>query len=121
MERCAPLSLRLSLGECGRCFNSKIREGVGGRMRAFIFRRGPLFAVNLPNSSGPLRPVYQGYGLTEDFSGRKRKIILALTNGDGGTANCKCERAHRRGWRNLRSRPVVMKGYYKEPEETRGP
>ena len=61
----ASLPLRLRWGIADRVVYSKIRDGVGGRMRAFISGGGPL-APELAEFLWAVGvPVYQGYGLTE--------------------------------------------------------
>src|SRR5260370_27561537 len=59
----APLGLRISWDIADRVVYSKIREGVGGRIRAFISGGGPLSRELAEFFWGVGIPVYQGYGL----------------------------------------------------------
>ncbi len=98
---------------------SKIRRGVGGRIRVFSAGGAPLapelaeffWSVNLP--------VYQGYGLTETspvVSANSPKVNRVGTVGRP-IPNVEVKIAD--DGEILVKGPCVMQGYYRKPEETR--
>ena len=115
----ASLSLGIMWNIADRVVYSKIREAVGGRMRAFISGGGPLSRELAEFFWGVGVPVYQGYGLTETSP----------------VVSANCPNANRVGSvgkpiRHVNVRiaedgeifvhgPCVMRGYYEKPEETR--
>ena len=114
----APSWLRLRWKIADRIVYSKIREGIGGRFRAFISGGGPLarelaeflWAVDVP--------VYQGYGLTETSP-----VVSANYPGTNkvGTVGQPIENVSVRiagDGEILVQGPCVMKGYYLKPEDT---
>jgi long-chain acyl-CoA synthetase len=114
----APSWLRLRWKIADRIVYSKIREGIGGRFRAFISGGGPLarelaeffWAVDVP--------VYQGYGLTETSP-----VVSANYPGANkvGTVGQPIEHVSVRiagDGEILVQGPCVMKGYYLKPEDT---
>jgi len=101
-----------------RIVYAKIREGIGGRIRAFISGGGPLshelaeffWAVGIP--------VYQGYGLTESSP-----VVSANYPGTNkvGTVGRPIEHVSVRiaaDGEILVHGPCVMKGYYQKPADT---
>ena len=64
-RRGSPSWLRLRWKIADRIVYSKIREGIGGRFRAFISGGGPLSRELAEFFWAVGVPVYQGYGLTE--------------------------------------------------------
>jgi long-chain acyl-CoA synthetase len=114
----APSWLHLRWKIADRIVYSKIREGIGGRFRAFISGGGPLsrdlaeffWAVGVP--------VYQGYGLTETSP-----VVSANYPGANkvGTVGQPIEHVNVRIAEDgeiLVQGPCVMKGYYLKPEDT---
>ena len=98
---------------------SKIRAGLGGKIRLFISGGAPLapelaeffWAVGLP--------VYQGYGLTETSP-----VVSANTPGHNkvgtvGRAIPNVQLSFSEDGEILVKGPCVMQGYYRKPEETR--
>jgi len=98
---------------------SKIRQGVGRRIRAFISGGGPLsrelaeffWSVNVP--------LYQGYGLTETSPVVSANVPGANKVGTVGKpiANVRVRIAE--DGEIFVQGPCVMKGYYLKPDETR--
>ena len=115
----APFLLRLRWGIADRVVYSKIRDGVGGRMRAFISGGGPL-APELAEFLWAVGvPVYQGYGLTETSP-----VVCANYPGANKVGTVGRPIAHVRvriaeDGEIFVQGPCVMKGYYNKPEETR--
>ncbi len=114
----APSWLHLRWKIADRIVYSKVREGIGGRFRAFISGGGPLarelaeffWAVGIP--------VYQGYGLTETSP-----VVSANYPGANrvGTVGQPIEHVNVRIAEDgeiLVQGPCVMKGYYMRPEDT---
>ncbi len=98
---------------------SKIRAGLGGRIRLFISGGAPLapelaeffWAVGLP--------VYQGYGLTETSP-----VVSANSPGQNkvgtvGRPIPNVQVGFAEDGEILVKGPCVMQGYYKKPDETR--
>jgi long-chain acyl-CoA synthetase len=115
----APFGLRLRWGIADRAVYSKIRDGVGGRLRAFISGGGPLsrelaeffWAVGIP--------VYQGYGLTEtspvvsaNYPGANKVGTVGRPITDVSVRIAEDGEIFVHG-------SCVMKGYYQKPDETR--
>lgn len=110
------LNFRWSLAD--RIVYSKIREGIGGRFRAFISGGGPLSREIAEFFWAVGVPVYQGYGLTETSP-----VVSANYPGKNkvGTVGKAIENVHVRiagDGEILVQGPCVMKGYYQKPEET---
>jgi len=115
----ASFGLRLRWGIADRIVYSKIREGVGGRMRAFISGGGPLSRELAEFFWAVGVPVYQGYGLTETSP-----VVSANYPGANrvGTVGRPIEHVNVRIAQDgeiFVQGPCVMKGYYLKPEETR--
>jgi long-chain acyl-CoA synthetase len=98
---------------------SKIREGVGGRIRNFVSGGAPLapelaeffWSINLP--------VYQGYGLTETSPIVAANLPPANKVGTVGRPIPHVEVRIADDGEILVKGPCVMQGYYRKPEETR--
>jgi long-chain acyl-CoA synthetase len=114
----ASSGLRLRWKIADRIVYSKIREGIGGRFRAFISGGGPLsrdiaeffWAVGVP--------VYQGYGLTETSP-----VVSANYPGANrvGSVGRPIEHVRVRiadDGEILVQGPCVMKGYYQRAADT---
>ncbi|MGH7837465.1 MAG: AMP-dependent synthetase/ligase, partial [Candidatus Binataceae bacterium] len=115
----AAATLKCKWGIADKLVYSKIREGLGGRIRLFISGGAPLapelaeffWAVGLP--------VYQGYGLTETSP-----VVSANTPGRNkvgtvGRAIPNVKLHFGEDGEILVKGPCVMQGYYRKPEETR--
>lgn len=98
---------------------SKIRRGVGGRIRIFMAGGAPLapelaeflWSVNLP--------VYQGYGLTETSPVVTANSPKANKVGTVGRPIPHVEVKIADDGEILVKGPCVMQGYYRKPDETR--
>jgi len=101
-----------------RIVYSKIREGIGGRFRAFISGGGPLSREIAEFFWAAGVPVYQGYGLTETSP-----VVSANYPGANkvGSVGRPIEHVNVRIAEDgeiLVQGPCVMKGYYLKPEDT---
>lgn len=102
-----------------RIVYSKIREGLGGRLRIFYSGGAPLakelaeffWAVDVP--------VYQGYGLTESSPVISTNTPKANKVGTVGRPIPNCEVRIAEDGEILARGPNVMQGYYNKPEATR--
>jgi long-chain acyl-CoA synthetase len=102
-----------------RIVYSKIREGIGGRFRAFISGGGPLSKEIAEFFWAVGVPVYQGYGLTETSP-----VVSANYPGTNkvGTVGKPITNVHVRIAEDgeiLVQGPCVMKGYYERPDATK--
>jgi long-chain acyl-CoA synthetase len=105
-------------GWADRLVYSKIRDGIGGRFRAFISGGGPLSREIAEFFWAVGVPVYQGYGLTETSP-----VVSANYPGTNkvGTVGKPIQNVHVRLAEDgeiLVQGPCVMKGYYQKPEDT---
>jgi len=114
----APWALRFKWRVADRVVFSKIRAGVGGRMRAFISGGGPLSRELAEFFWSVGVPAYQGYGLTE------ASPVVSANNPDAnkvGTVGRPIADVSVRIAEDgeiFVHGPCVMKGYYLKPEET---
>jgi long-chain acyl-CoA synthetase len=115
----APLGLRISWDIADRVVYSKIREGVGGRMRAFISGGGPLSRALAEFFWGVGIPVYQGYGLTETSPVVSANCPNANKVGSVGKPIRHVDVRIAEDGEIFVHGPCVMRGYYEKPEETR--
>ena len=115
----ASRGLRLSWGIADRMVYSKIREGVGGRMRAFISGGGPLSRELAEFFWAVGVPVYQGYGLTETSPVVSANYPGANKVGTVGQPIAHVSVRIAEDGEIFVHGPCVMKGYYEKPEETR--
>ena len=115
----APLGLRISWDIADRVVYSKIREGVGGRMRAFISGGGPLSRELAEFFWGVGIPVYQGYGLTETSPVVSANCPDANKVGSVGKPIRHVDVRIAEDGEIFVHGPCVMRGYYEKPEETR--
>ena len=115
----APLGLRISWKIADRVVYSKIREGVGGRMRAFISGGGPLSRELAEFFWGVGIPVYQGYGLTETSPVVSANCPNANKVGSVGKPIRHVDVRIAEDGEIFVHGPCVMRGYYEKPEETR--
>ena len=117
--RHAPLALRISWDIADRVVYSKIREGIGGRMRAFISGGGPLSPELAEFFWGVGIPVYQGYGLTETSPVVSANCPTANKVGSVGKPIRHVDVRIAEDGEIFVHGPCVMRGYYEKPEETR--
>jgi long-chain acyl-CoA synthetase len=114
-----PAAAKLKWKIADRVVYSKIREGVGGRIRTFCSGGAPLsrelaeffWAVNLQ--------VYQGYGLTETSPIVAANLPGANKVGTVGRAIPHVELRIVEDGEILVKGPCVMQGYYQKPDATR--
>ena len=119
MANARHLRCDLQWGIADRVVYSKIRDGVGGRMRAFISGGGPLSRELAEFFWAVGVPVYQGYGLTEtspvvsaNYPGANKVGTVGQPIANVGVRIAEDGEIFVHG-------PCVMKGYYQKPEETR--
>jgi long-chain acyl-CoA synthetase len=115
----APLLLRLKWGVADRVVYSKIRAGVGGRLRAFISGGGPLSRELAEFFWAVGVPVYQGYGLTETSPVVSANYPAANKVGTVGQPIANVGVRIAEDGEIFVHGPCVMKGYYQMPAETR--
>ena len=113
------LSVRVKWNIANRLVYSKIREGVGGKLRFFYSGGAPLekglaeffWTIGLP--------LYQGYGLTESSPVISTNIPEANKVGTVGRPIRNCEVKIAEDGEILARGPNIMRGYYKKPDATR--
>jgi long-chain acyl-CoA synthetase len=111
------LQLRWSIAD--RLVFSKIRAGLGGRIRTFCSGGAPL-APELAEFFWSLNvPVYQGYGLTETSPVVTANLPTANKVGTVGRPIPHVEVRIAVDGEILVKGPNVMQGYYRKPAETR--
>jgi long-chain acyl-CoA synthetase len=115
----APLGLRIRWRIADRVVYSKIRDGVGGRMRAFISGGGPLAREFAEFFWAVGVPVYQGYGLTETSPVVSANCPSANRVGTVGKPIAHVEVRIAEDGEVFVHGPCVMQGYYQRPDETR--
>ncbi|HEV3482040.1 MAG TPA: AMP-binding protein, partial [Candidatus Acidoferrales bacterium] len=114
-----PWTVKLRWWFADRLVYSKIRAGVGGRIRIFSSGGAPLAPELAEFFWSVGLPVFQGYGLTETspvvtFNSPKKNKV--------GTVGRPIPNVHLRiagDGEILVKGPCVMQGYYHKPEETR--
>jgi long-chain acyl-CoA synthetase len=114
----APLGLRFRWRIADRLVYSKIRDGVGGRMRAFISGGGPLSRELAEFFWAVGVPVYQGYGLTETSPVVSANNPSANKVGSVGRPIANVGVRIGEDGEIFVQGPCVMQGYYKEAEKT---
>ena len=98
---------------------SKIRAGIGGRMRVFYSGGAPL-AVALAEFFWSVGvPIYQGYGLTESSPVISTNTPNENKVGTVGRPIRNCEVKIAEDGEILARGPNIMQGYYRKPEATR--
>ncbi|HEV2616102.1 MAG TPA: long-chain fatty acid--CoA ligase [Candidatus Acidoferrales bacterium] len=113
----AGVKLRWAIAD--RLVYSKIRAGVGGRMRVFYSGGAPL-AVELAEFFWAVGvPIYQGYGLTESSPVISTNAPGENKVGTVGRPIRNCEVKILEDGEILARGPNVMQGYYNKPEATR--
>ncbi len=113
----AGVKLRWAIAD--RLVYSKIRAGIGGRMRVFYSGGAPL-AVELAEFFWSVGvPIYQGYGLTESSPVISTNTPQENKVGTVGRPIRNCEVKIAEDGEILARGPNVMQGYYGKPEATR--
>lgn len=113
----ATLKCKWSIAD--RIVYSKIREGLGGRLRIFYSGGAPL-AKELAEFFWAVGvPIYQGYGLTESSPVIATNTPAANKVGTVGRPIPNCEVKIAEDGEILARGPNVMQGYYNKPEATR--
>jgi long-chain acyl-CoA synthetase len=111
--------LQLRWGIADRLVFSKIRAGLGGKVRTFCSGGAPL-APELAEFFWSLSvPVYQGYGLTETAPVVTANLPTANKVGTVGRPIPHVEVRIAEDGEILVKGPNVMQGYYRKPAETR--
>ncbi|HEV2314074.1 MAG TPA: long-chain fatty acid--CoA ligase [Candidatus Acidoferrales bacterium] len=101
-----------------RLVYSKIRAGIGGRMRVFYSGGAPL-AVGLAEFFWSVGvPIYQGYGLTESSPVISTNTPNENKVGTVGRPIRNCEVKIAEDGEILARGPNIMQGYYRKPEAT---
>jgi long-chain acyl-CoA synthetase len=98
---------------------SKIRKGVGGRIRVFSAGGAPLSPELAEFFWSVALPVYQGYGLTETSPVVTANSPLMNKVGTVGRPIPHVEVKIADDGEVLVKGPCVMQGYYRKPDETR--
>jgi long-chain acyl-CoA synthetase len=103
-----------------RLVYSKIRQGFGGRSRAYFSGGAPLGYDNAEWFSSVGIPIFEGYGLTETSPTIAVNRLGAFKIGTVGKVNEGLEVKIAEDGEILIKGPTVFKGYWNMPEETRG-
>ena len=98
---------------------SKIREGLGGKIRLFISGGAPL-SVDIAQFFWSINiPIYQGYGLTETSPVVSVNTPAANKVGTVGKPIPHVQVKIAEDGEVLVKGPCVMQGYYRKPDQTR--
>jgi long-chain acyl-CoA synthetase len=118
-QRAVPLRVKLEWLLANWLVYSRIRAGLGGRMRAFISGGAPL-ARELAEFFWTVGvPIYQGYGLTETSPVVSNNVPDANRVGTVGKTIPNVEVRIAADGEILVRGPCVMRGYFLKPAETR--
>jgi long-chain acyl-CoA synthetase len=115
----ASVGLRLRWDIANRVVYSKIREGIGGRMRAFISGGGPLSRELAEFFWSVGVSVYQGYGLTETSPVVSANCPGANKVGSVGRPVPHVDVRIANDGEIFVHGPCVMQAYYQKPDDTR--
>ena len=116
--RPVPLGLQLRMRLWERLVLTKVREGLGGRMRVFSSGGGPINMATLEFFDGLGIAITEGYGLTETSGGVTANDPANPRLGSVGSATKGHEIRIAGDGEILVKGPVVMKGYFRNPEAT---
>jgi long-chain acyl-CoA synthetase len=113
------LAVRVKWNIANSLVYSKIREGVGGKIRFFYSGGAPL-EKGLAEFFWTIGvPLYQGYGLTESSPVISTNIPEFNKVGTVGRPIRNCEVRIAEDGEILARGPNIMRGYYKKPDATR--
>jgi len=113
------ISIKLQWWIANLLVYSKIREGLGGRIRTFSSGGAPL-APELAEFFWAIDvPVYQGYGLTETAPVVSANLPSANKVGTVGRPIPNVQVRIAEDGEILVKGPCVMQGYYRKPDQTR--
>ncbi|HLW82961.1 MAG TPA: long-chain fatty acid--CoA ligase [Candidatus Acidoferrales bacterium] len=113
------LSIRAKWNVANRLVYSKIREGVGGKLRFFYSGGAPLECALAEFFWTIGLPLYQGYGLTESSPVISTNTPVSNKVGTVGRPIRNCEVKIAEDGEILARGPNIMRGYYKKPDATR--
>lgn len=114
----APARLKFRWALADRIVYSKIRAGLGGRLRNFVSGGAPL-AVELAEFFWSVGvPIYQGYGLTESSPVISTNVPGTNKVGTVGRPIRNIEVKIAEDGEILARGPNIMQGYYRKPEAT---
>jgi len=113
-----PLPLRLRLPLWERLVLSKVREGLGGRMRVFSSGGGPIGLHTLEFFDGLGIAITEGYGLTETCGGVTANDPRDPRFGTVGRATKGHELRIAGDGEILVKGPAVMQGYFRNQQAT---
>lgn len=113
------LALRLKWNLANRLVYSKIREGIGGRLRFFYSGGAPLETALAEFFWSVGIRLYQGYGLTESSPVISTNTPDSNKVGTVGRPIRNCEVKIVEDGEILARGPNIMRGYYKKPDATR--
>ncbi len=116
--RPVPLGVKLAWLAANRVAYSKIRAGMGGRLRAFSSGGAPLARELVEFFWSVDVKVYQGYGLTETSPVVSTNLPGANKVGTVGRPIPNVEVRIADDGEILVRGPCVMRGYYQKPAET---
>jgi long-chain acyl-CoA synthetase len=114
-----PLLLRLRLALWERLVLTKVRAGLGGRMRVFSSGGGPLGMQTLEFFDGLGIAITEGYGLTETSGGVTANDPRHPRFGTVGQATRGHEIRIAEDGEILVKGPAVMKGYFRNEDATK--
>ncbi len=115
----ASAAVKLKWSVANRLVYSKIREGVGGKLRFFYSGGAPLETGLAEFFWSVGVPLYQGYGLTESSPVISTNILDSNKVGTVGRPIRNCEVKIAEDGEILARGPNIMRGYYKKPDATR--
>jgi long-chain acyl-CoA synthetase len=113
-----PLLVSLQSALADRLVFSKVRQGIGGRVRCFVSGSAPLSASLAEFFHGIGLPIVEGYGLTETAPILTVNPLAAPRVGTVGKAVTGVELRIAADGEILARGPNLMTGYYNKPQAT---